>query len=527
MNPPDTFDVAVIGAGIAGASLAWRLAAQRSVLLLERESQPGCHATGRSAAMFMQSYGPPAVRALTRASLSFYTAPPDGFTEQALLQARGALYLAAPGQQALLAPQYAQLAATCPELEQLDQDRTLALVGCLRPERVVLRAQAEVLAAHRRGALWELELPGRGSVFARVVVNAAGAWADQVAALFGAPAIGLVPHRRSAFTFKPPAGMPVAHWPVVASVDESFYFKPDAGVLLGSPANADPTVPHDVVAEELDVATGIHHIEAATTLTITRPLRAWAGLRSFVPDGEMVIGWDARREGFFWLAGQGGYGIQSAPGASELAAALLLGQPMSAELARHGVDPDALSPRRLGAIIATLSAMPHIQTIRIHSRVPVADPDRLTEALAAAMDTNRSLWLVVHANHAREFTPAASAALLRVRTLGIPVLGQSVLLRGVNDSSEALEGLFRAMIANRVKPYYLHQLDPAPGTARFLVPIEEGRALLETLRGRVTGLAWPTYVLDIPGGFGKVPVGPDYLHADGSVRDIFGIVHPA
>jgi lysine 2,3-aminomutase len=197
------------------------------------------------------------------------------------------------------------------------------------------------------------------------------------------------------------------------------------------------------------------------------------------------------------------------------------------EVILTGGDPLMLSPRRLRGIIATLSAMPHIQTIRIHSRVPVADPDRLTDELVSTMETDRSLWLVVHANHAREFAPAASAALRRVRTLGIPVLGQSVLLRGVNDSSEALEALFRAMIANRVKPYYLHQLDPAPGTARFHVPIDEGRALLGSLRGRVTGLAWPTYVLDIPGGFGKVPIGPDYRLPDGSVRDFQGLLHRA
>ncbi len=199
--------------------------------------------------------------------------------------------------------------------------------------------------------------------------------------------------------------------------------------------------------------------------------------------------------------------------------------PAVTEVILTGGDPLMLSPRRLRDIIAALTAMPHIQTIRIHSRVPVADPQRLTADLAAAMDTDRSLWLVVHANHASEFTPAATQALKHVRAQGIPVLGQSVLLRGVNDTSAALEALFRAMIANRIKPYYLHQLDPAPGTARFQVPIEEGRALLETLRGRVTGLAWPTYVLDIPGGHGKVPIGPDYRQPDGSVRDIRGVTH--
>ena len=199
--------------------------------------------------------------------------------------------------------------------------------------------------------------------------------------------------------------------------------------------------------------------------------------------------------------------------------------PEVTEIILTGGDPLMLSPRRLRGIIEALSAMPHVQTVRIHTRVPVADPQRLSDDLAAAMETDRSLWLVVHANHAREFTPAASEALRRLRGRGFALLGQSVLLRRVNDTPDALEDLFRAMIANRIKPYYLHQLDRAPGTARFHVPIEEGRALLERLRGRVTGLAWPSYVLDIPGGHGKVPIGPDYLRADGSVRDILGTIH--
>jgi lysine 2,3-aminomutase len=197
-------------------------------------------------------------------------------------------------------------------------------------------------------------------------------------------------------------------------------------------------------------------------------------------------------------------------------------RPEIREVILTGGDPLMLSPRRLGAIVATLSAIPHIDTLRIHTRVPVADPALVTDALADAMATEKPLWLVVHANHAREFTPDANAALRRVLARGIPLLGQSVLLRGVNDSAEALEALFRAMLSARIKPYYLHQLDPAPGTARFHVPIEEGRRLLAALRGRVTGLAWPTYVLDIPGGHGKVPIGPDYLEADGSVRDPAG-----
>ncbi len=201
--------------------------------------------------------------------------------------------------------------------------------------------------------------------------------------------------------------------------------------------------------------------------------------------------------------------------------------PAITEVILTGGDPLMLSPRRLGAIIAALSSIPHIQTLRIHSRVPVAEPGRLSEALADALDTDTPLWLVVHANHALEFSADAHAALTRIRRRGIPLLGQSVLLRGVNDSAEALEALFRAMLAARVKPYYLHQLDAAPGTARFHVPIAEGRRLLASLRGRVTGLAWPTYVLDIPGGHGKVPIGPDYLEADGTVRGPDGRAHAA
>jgi lysine 2,3-aminomutase len=200
------------------------------------------------------------------------------------------------------------------------------------------------------------------------------------------------------------------------------------------------------------------------------------------------------------------------------------GHPQVREIVLTGGDPLLLSPRRLAAIVAALSAIPHIDILRLHTRVPVADPERITDALADAMATEKAMFLVVHANHARELTGAARTSLRRILSRAIPILGQSVLLRGVNDSAEALENLFRAMLAARVKPYYLHQLDPAPGTARFHVPIAEGQRLLAVLRGRVTGLAWPTYVLDIPGGHGKVPVGPEYLDGE-SVRDPWGGRH--
>jgi lysine 2,3-aminomutase len=183
--------------------------------------------------------------------------------------------------------------------------------------------------------------------------------------------------------------------------------------------------------------------------------------------------------------------------------------PQVREAILTGGDPLMLSPRRLGHILTRLAALPHMDILRIHSRVPVADPGRVTEALGDVLASVQTpLFICVHANHAREFAaPGASEALARLHRSGAVLLGQSVLLRGVNDSVETLESLFRAMLRHRIKPYYLHQLDLAPGTARFRVPVEEGRALLRALRGRVTGLAWPTYVTETPGGGGKVPLG--------------------
>lgn len=369
-------DILIIGAGIAGASLGYRLAGQRQVLLLEREAQPGYHATGRSAAMFMEAYGTPQIQALTRASRAFYEQPPAGFCEHPLLEPRGCLYVASHEQHDLLESTYAQNLANGTAVSLLDSTAALELVPSLRGELMAgavhetgamdldvhalhqgflrglrqaggeVRCNAELVQAYYLDDLWHVELADGSRLRARQLVNAAGAWADQVAGQCGVRKVGLQPCRRSAFTFPGPAQHDFVRWPAVIGVDESFYFKPDAGQLLGSPANADPVEPQDAAPEELDLALGIYNIEAMTTLEIRRPSHSWAGLRSFVADGDLVIGFDPVSPAFFWLAAQGGYGIQSAAGASRLAADLLLGLPLCASLVSQGVEPARLSPAR-------------------------------------------------------------------------------------------------------------------------------------------------------------------------------------
>lgn len=373
------WDVIVVGAGMAGASVGWQLAqAGRQVLVLERESQPGYHTTGRSAALFEEHYGPLQVQALTRASRAFYEQPPAGFTDYPILHPRGVMYVGTAAQKALIDAAYAEAVKHSPDAQRLDGDALRALVpvlndsivdgfvddgardidvhalhqGFLRGMRQAggqLWCNAEVSALALDGArrTWTVTLADGRTAQTRTLVNAAGAWADHIGELAGARAMGLVPARRSAFTFPVPEGLDATHWPAVISADESFYFKPDAGQLLGSPANADATYPHDVRPEEEDIATGIWNIEQATTLSIRRPSHTWAGLRSFVADGEMVIGWDSHVPEFFWVAAQGGYGIQSAAGYSLLARNLLLAEPVDEQLLRQGVQTELLAPARL------------------------------------------------------------------------------------------------------------------------------------------------------------------------------------
>jgi len=189
-------------------------------------------------------------------------------------------------------------------------------------------------------------------------------------------------------------------------------------------------------------------------------------------------------------------------------------QPGVWEVILSGGDPLILSPRRLGYILDTLRRIPHVKIVRIHTRVPLVDPSRIDDELLAALDRAKPVYMAVHANHAREFTQAGRAAVARLADRGIVLLSQTVLLRHVNDSVEALGELMRTFVENRIKPYYLHHLDKAPGTAHFRVPLAEGKALMAALRGRVSGLCQPTYIADIPGGHGKSPLNDDYLAAD-------------
>jgi D-arginine dehydrogenase len=372
-------DFLIIGGGIAGASAAHWLAPHGKVILLERESQPGYHSTGRSAALFMESYGTAQVRALTCASRAFLEHPPAGFSEYPLLSPRGAMMVASPGQEELLQQHWEVLRAMSPNAHLLDCAQSCAQVPVLRPAKVaggVLEPDAAdmdvhaihqgylrtlrraggavvcdtaVKALHRRGHVWQVQA-GDHWYEAPVVLNAAGAWADEVAKLAGLPGVGLQPRRRSAFIFAPPQGLDVTAWPLVFGASEDWYFKPDAGMLLGSPANADPVEPQDVQPEELDVAVAIHRIGEMTTLTIHRPTRTWAGLRSFVADGDLVAGFDPQAPGFFWVAAQGGYGIQTSPAMGEACAALARGLPLPEHIASFGLTPAMLSPARLGRL---------------------------------------------------------------------------------------------------------------------------------------------------------------------------------
>jgi len=361
---------------MAGAAAAAHLAAERRVVLLEREGQPGYHSTGRSAALFTETYGNRAIRVLTGAGRQFYLgAVEEGFTEHPILKPRGALMFAMPGQEGALDAVWEDLSSIDPRVRRLDAAEARAMVSVLRPDRVIgavyepdamdidvhelhqgylrrLRQRggrvvthAEVRALARDQGVWAVATSA-GKFAAPVVVNAAGAWCDVMAGLAGLPPIGLVPKRRTALTIAPPAGIDTGAWPMTLDIVENIYFKPDAGRLLVSPADETPLPPCDVQPDELDVAIAIDRLIQATTIEVTRVERKWAGLRSFVADKTTVCGFDPVAEGFFWLAGQGGYGIQTAEGMARCAASLIAGGGLPADLIAKGLTAETLSPAR-------------------------------------------------------------------------------------------------------------------------------------------------------------------------------------
>lgn len=372
------FDVAIAGAGMAGASLAYALAPRLRVVVLERESQPGYHTTGRSAALFSEVYGNDLVRALSRASRAFLESPGAGFAEHPLLTPRGTLFFAAAGQLAQLQALHAEIAPRAAALRWCAAAEVCARVPALRPEAAqaglfepdasdidvhalhqgYLRGarargasivcNAEIESARYAAARWTL-VTRAGRCSAALVVNAAGAWADTLAELAGAARLGLTPLRRTALVFEDAGHWDCRHWPLAVDIDEQMYFKPDAGRLLASPADETPSPPCDAQPDELDVAILLDRLERMTLLRPRRITGRWAGLRTFAADRSPVAGFDAHAPQFFWLAGQGGYGIQTAPALAQFSASQILGHGLPDQLAAQGVTVAGLSAQRFAA----------------------------------------------------------------------------------------------------------------------------------------------------------------------------------
>jgi D-arginine dehydrogenase len=375
MPTPHETEVLIVGAGIAGAAAAYFLAPHCKVTLLEREDQPGYHTTGRSAALFTETYGNATVRALTRASRAFLQSPPPGFAAAPLLAPRGHLVFARADQMDLLEKSAAELSATGAAIERLSGAQVRELAPALRAESshagIIERAarDMDVHAIHRgflRGRTvvrnadfrradfsagrWRVETSA-GEFHADILVNAAGAWVDEVARACGVAPIGIQPLRRTVIVFESAAfggtGTSNAGWPMAIDATEDLYFRPEAGNFLASPADETPSPPCDAQPDEMDIAMLIDRLQAATTFDVRRIAAKWAGLRSFVADRTLVAGFDARQPAFFWLAGQGGYGIQTSPAMGMIAAALLRVGELAPELRDNGVEAAMLSPHRL------------------------------------------------------------------------------------------------------------------------------------------------------------------------------------
>lgn len=368
MNHSTQVDVIVIGGGIAGIGAAAMLSRQAKVAVLEAESQCGYHATGRSAAIYIPSYGGPEISQLTTDSEIYLTTANDHSNGQSFLQERGEVLIACEGEEDAMTVHLAENS----DPEEISLSEAIDLVPILNP-RTVRRASFEksardidtdlllqswiklcrsqggqivtgqaVKSIHHAAGIWTVET-AKQQYQAPIVINAAGAWADQLASLADVKPVGLQPCRRSAALIPPPGDYDVNHWPLFGSVTETWYAKPMGGKLMVSPADEDPVEPHDAYAEDMTIIEGIDRYERAVTMPVEHVEHNWAGLRTFAKDKVPVVGWDANVEGFFWLAGQGGYGFQTAPAMSQLVSGIINKEVESPGQTRL---VDALSPKR-------------------------------------------------------------------------------------------------------------------------------------------------------------------------------------
>ncbi len=367
-------DILILGAGIAGASIGAELAADGAgVTVLEAEERPGFHSTGRSAAHFIECYGPIPVRAFTRVTRPVLETPPADFAEESLLKIRPLIWIAweseaailekLEGEESCLSPiSVEEVVRRAPILKpdglvraaveetaaDIDVDRLhQAYLRQLKRHGGTVATNAAARAISKRGGVWRVETPA-GLFEAPILVNAAGAWAGRVGEMAGLPPIFFNPLRRSAALLPAPEAANFADWPLVGDIGERFYFKPEAGKLLVSPADETPSEPMDAFVDDMELAEGLHRFEQATTVTVDRVERSWAGLRTFTNDRVPAVGFDSADggEGFFWFAGQGGYGIQTSVGMAKNGASLVQGKGVPTDLAALGLKAAMLDPRR-------------------------------------------------------------------------------------------------------------------------------------------------------------------------------------